>query len=332
MTGAASALHPPPTPLAESLAGKTSARLLLLPDLHVPSSPDILERILASRALKTVDHVVFLGDTVAYYGTDHEYRALADFLARLGKPYTAVIGNHEFSFEVHPPEGGQYGRIWKTGSPESRRDQLDKFADFFGIQESYWMKEAVGARFLHFMLTDWEASVMERRRVKHEHDALKELPPGGDAFIRGALEASRSDGRPIIAFCHLPLAASLPPEFVYYEPGRDPCLYLEDETLARIGEAGVPVLWCSGHVHLSPHHPDAGLHLVAPNLLQAHCPSSRWNVRRERTDIHAKRYEESYALILGVDRGRPDFTLWDWLADAPAPLPAAFEIGNHWAR
>jgi len=170
--------HPLPSPLSVSLAGKDEARLLLLPDLHVPNSPDIQELILASKLMNSIDHVILLGDTVACYGTDHEYEALADFLTRLGKPYTAVIGNHEFSFEVQDCAGGQYGKIWETGSPETRRRQIAKFKSFFGINESFWYERTAYANFAFLMLDDWNEGVMSKHNLRHEHDAIKELPAG----------------------------------------------------------------------------------------------------------------------------------------------------------
>lgn len=322
--------HPLPSPLTKSLDDKGKVSLLLLPDLHVPHSPDILERIPRSRLMERLDHVVILGDTVAFYGTDHEYAALGEFLTRLSKPYSAVIGNHEFTFEVHPPEGGQYGKIWKTPSREVRLAQLARFRRFFQIEPDAWCDWGAGAGFLHFMLGDWQESVAARFHVKHEHDSLKELPDGVDAFFRKSLDETRLRGAPLIAFCHLPLSGSLPPEFVYYDVGRDPTLYLEAETLEKIKTSGVPVLWCSGHLHLSPSHPCAGVKKVCENLFQVHCPSSRWGVRRELSDIHAKRYEESYALVLEVSDGKPSLMLWDWLGDGPAELPAAFRLEGKW--
>lgn len=312
--------HPLPTPLPVSFAGRDEARFLLLPDLHVPHSPDIQELILASKLMDSIDHVILLGDTVACYGTDYEYAALSEFLSRLGKPYTAVIGNHEFSFEVHDCAGGQYGKVWKTGSPEMRHRQISKFKSFFDIDKSFWCERAVGASFAFCMLDDWDDGVISRHNVQHEHDAIKELPAGCDAFLRASAISAQQKGEPLLVFCHVPLFGSLPDDFVYYEPGRDPTIYLETDTLEILRTSGIPVWWFSGHLHLSPHHPDAGVRVIQSSLTQVHCPSPRWFVRRARDDHHARRYEESYSQVLKVTQGKPVLELWNWLADEPLGL------------
>lgn len=309
--------HPLPTPLAISLVDKTEARILLLPDLHVPHSPDIQERILSSRGMASIDHVILLGDTVACYGTDHEYAALAEFLTRLEKPYSAILGNHEFSFAVHDCAGGHYGMTWETGTPEERRRQIAKFKTFFGIAAPYWRERAAGASFVFYMLDDWDDEAMARHHVQHEHDAIKELPAGGEAFLLASALSAQQEGEPLLVFCHIPLAGSLPADFIYYEPGRDPTLYLATHTLETVQAAEIPVWWFSGHVHLSPHHPDAGPRTIQPRLTQVHCPSPRWSVRRTRDDHHARHYEESYSQVLTVKQGKLTIGLWDWIADRP---------------
>ncbi|MBI4976687.1 MAG: metallophosphatase family protein [Spirochaetes bacterium] len=303
-----------PTPLSASLAGKRNYQLLLLPDIHIPHSPDILERIVNSPVLKTVDHVILLGDTVACYGTDYEYEKLGAFLERSAKPYSVVIGNHEFSFEVHDTKE-TYGRIWRSGSHDLRERQLAKFSSFFGIDRPYWSEQVGPYTYVFFMLPNWDEKTISKHAVIHEHDALKELPEGGDAFLRSVVSERSVQGGGVIAFCHIPLAGSISDDFVYYTPGRDPTLYLEDATMRTIASSQVPVWWFSGHLHLSPAHPVAGVRPVAANLTQIHCPSARWHTRRSLDDHNAKRYEESYSLMLRVHNGSLSLAIYDWLSE-----------------
>jgi hypothetical protein len=116
-----------------ALPVKHSLRILVLPDLHIPSSPEHLRLLLDNRAfLEEHDWVVLLGDVTANYGTPGEYDAVRAFIHELDRPYGVVNGNHEFFFTQVADDSNEYGVRWTAGSPQSQRAQISRFERFYG--------------------------------------------------------------------------------------------------------------------------------------------------------------------------------------------------------
>jgi predicted phosphodiesterase len=65
-----------PSKLKDSIGEKDTFKILILSDLHIPIDMELKEVITSSEILKDIDHVILLGDNVACYGNDEEYRFL----------------------------------------------------------------------------------------------------------------------------------------------------------------------------------------------------------------------------------------------------------------
>jgi len=264
---------------------KNNYKILVLPDLHIPIDMDLKDIILNSDIFKEIDYVILLGDNVACYGNKREYEILNDFIKKMGKPYSAVNGNHEFMFEVIEYEDENYGRIWKSNNAEKRRIQLERFYNFFDLKEKFWF-EKVG-EILYIFLTIG----------RPESDRIEVLPENCEEFLKEIYDKN-NDLKYFFIFCHAPLKGSEIKGFKYYTDEGDPFIYLSDELLKKMENSSINTYWFSGHIHLNHSHPMSLIRKIKKNLYQVNCPPSWKFSRKDLTDIVPKRYDEFSSLII----------------------------------
>jgi hypothetical protein len=271
------AVSVPPIPLSR-LPQSGPLRILILPDLHVPLGPRQMELLLGNRAfLEAHDWVILLGDVTACYGTLGEYRQVSRFIEQLGRPYSVVNGNHEFFFL--PPEDGspEYGRLWQPASPEIQRQQLARFAQFYGRKDSFQVKRHALAG-LCLVGVD---------RIAQDDGA--HLSEDHEAWLAQNLSELRDT--PLLVFGHFPLRDRRLENLRYYEPGRRPYYSPSVATAQALHNRAQPAFWFSGHVHFRPSHPLAQPYLTQDGVWQVHCPDGWGYGRADNRKWHPERYD-----------------------------------------
>jgi len=291
-----------PSKLKDSIGEKDTFKILILSDLHIPIDMELKEVITYSEILKDIDHVILLGDNVACYGNDEEYRFLNEFILKLSKPYSVINGNHEFMFRSYAYGTKEYGKVWEKNEEEGRKEQLEKFRRFFSLKEFYWEEEIEGI--LYLFLCIGEAS----------WNKIEVLPRGGEEFLQNKLkEALLEKKKGCLIFCHAPLSRCKIHGFKYYTDKGDPFVYLQNDTFTLIDEFSRDVYWISGHLHLMTGHPMAFIRKITKNLYQINCPPSWLWGRKTLEDIVPKRYEEFNSVILECKNKKLVLKLYDWL-------------------
>lgn len=271
-------------------------KLLPLSDLHLPKPGS--ELILTNRAyLDRMDHVVFMGDMVAAYGTDREYQAVRAFVERLQRPYTAISGNHEWFFDLFEEDSGLYLSVWTESDPAQRRQQIAKFQRFWGKEELWEVQRNSLGTFLFLSLDNLPG-------LKQES-----LSPQQLEFLRQqVLEAGE---KPLFIFCHCPLGLGRRLDMVYYDKSRTGCVDLEAEVRQALLERQSPTFWMSGHIHLHPNH-----YLFAPyrcggNVWQIHLPDSWGYGRWKREQNVPQQYEGIFSRHLEIETSSVTFVTHD---------------------
>jgi len=272
-------------------------RILVLPDLHIPIDMDLKRVILQSDIIKSIDYVILLGDNIACYGNDKEYKFLNEFLKNLKKPYSVVNGNHEFMFEVQEYNSETYGKVWKPNNEVNRRKQLEKFYNFFDLKKKFWSEKVDDIIYIYLTIG------------REEEEKIEVLPEGCEKFL--IENYRRNDGSHFFIFCHAPLKGSEIPGFKYYSDDGDPFVYLSKDTLSIIENS--KTYWFSGHIHLSYSHPMSLIRKISKNLYQVNCPPSWKFSRKLFKDIVPKRYEEFTSLIIEKYKKKIKIKVFDWL-------------------
>ncbi|HIE44119.1 MAG TPA: metallophosphoesterase [Candidatus Omnitrophica bacterium] len=293
-----------PSSLKNSIRDKNSYQILALPDLHIPTDMDLKEMILQSRILKEIDHIILLGDNVACYGEEEEYRALNEFLKRLPLSYTALNGNHEFMFRLQKFSSQTYGKVWERNNLIERKLQLERFYTFFQLKEHFWSEKISRILYLFYTIGN------------DESEKIEILPKSGEGYLQNILKnlaSSRIDK--VIIFCHAPLKGSEIDGFQYYNENATPFIYLQNETFQLVEKSGVNFYWFSGHIHLNPSHPMALGRKVRENLYQVNCPPSWKFSRKILADVVPKRYEEFHSVIINIIHDKITLRLYDWLKE-----------------
>jgi len=290
-----------PSSLKRSIKNKNHYRILVLSDLHIPIDMDLKEQVLNSKILKGIDYAVLLGDNIASYGEDTEYKRLNAFLTKFPIPYVAINGNHEFMFKVQRFGSKTYGKIWRENSQAEKRKQLLKFYRFFNIKTPYWHEKNSDTFYIFLTIGDPATKKVEV------------LPAGGEKFLQKILRnISKKDTGNIFVFCHAPLNGSQVEGFRYYTEDKDPFIYLNNNTLELINKTRVCVYWVSGHIHLDLKHPMSLVRKVRNNLYQINCPPSwRWS-RKTLKDIIPKKYEGFHSVVLDIAKGNNILKVYNW--------------------
>lgn len=275
-----------PSPLPE--AGDV-LKILPLSDLHLKAKPSATELLVANRSyFSRMDYVALLGDMVATYGTDDEYRVLRRFTSHLTVAYGAINGNHEFYFEVHDEESGNNGRYWHEASLQGKQAQLDKFRFFFGY-ETLWRAEK--NHFGTFLFL----SINEIAQQKPETLTAAQL----EFLLQHLREAA---GEPLYVFCHAPLYLDRRLDMTYYDDERTACVELVGEIREAMEARRKPLFWFSGHIHLRPDHYLFAPYEIKPNVWQIHCPDSWGYSRWAREHRVPQRHDGLFSRHLEIAR------------------------------
>ncbi|MCM8804135.1 MAG: metallophosphatase family protein [Candidatus Omnitrophica bacterium] len=278
---------------------KEEYKILVLPDLHIPIDMELKEIILNSDIFKSIDYIILLGDNVACYGNDREYEILNEFIKKMGKPYTAINGNHEFMFEVVEYDDKNYGRMWKANDKNKRGIQLERFYNFFNLKEKYWYEKV--DEILYIFLTIGKA----------ESEKIEILPENCEKFLEEIFE-KLDNLKYIFIFCHAPLKGSEIPTFKYYTDQGDPFIYLSENLIKKIEKLKIPIYWFSGHIHLNYNHPMSLIRKLNKNLYQVNCPPTWRFSRRDLNDIIPKRYNEFSSLIIEKNK-KIKLKIFEWI-------------------
>ena len=266
-------------------------RILPLTDLHLPKPAGAV--ISANRALlDSVDYVVLLGDMVSAYATDREYRAVREFVESLKRPYTAVLGNHEWHFEEFHEDSGLYGQVWNAADLGEQRAKIEKFQRFYGLNDLW---RAFSSPLGHFVFL----SLYGIGEPKQETLGEPQIQ-----FLRQQIKLA--DDKPLFVFCHAPLMLENRLDMTYYDD-RTGCVeargHLKNALLCR----AAPTFWMSGHVHLHPDHYLSEPYRAGGNVWQIHCPDSWGYGRWRREQWVPEAYEGPYSRVLEIDRAGVDF-------------------------
>jgi 3',5'-cyclic AMP phosphodiesterase CpdA len=219
--------------ISETAAADRPFGIALLGDPHLPgkelSTKDNILRTI--NGWDDIDRVVVLGDICKETGTASEYAAAKEFFSRLQKPLRLVAGNHDYIYE---DETNSTGRRVK-GSPTARRSKLARFAETFGLKETYG-SEVMGNYLLVYLSTD-----------NLESNHLAKLSEERVAWLASLLASHKN--LPTIVFFHAPLAGTLK---TYNENTNSPS-FIAQPTIRLyelIRENPQLFLWVAGHLHV----------------------------------------------------------------------------------
>jgi 3',5'-cyclic AMP phosphodiesterase CpdA len=199
-----------------------------LPGRDLPAKERMLDTI---NSWADVDLVIAVGDICVDYGTDAEYRAAADFFARLGKPLAAIAGNHDYFYATPVEPGGPLA----PGTKESREAKLAVFRKVFGLNEHFYVRSLGGYR-LVFLSTDhdeWQLGLSERQL----------------AWLKAELANDR--GTPTIIASHGPLKGTLH-NYRHWINTPNAIAQPHEEIHAILRDNPQVFMWVSGHTHTPP--------------------------------------------------------------------------------
>lgn len=260
-------------------------RILVLSDLHLPIGESRLRALMDWRDFLAEHHwAVLLGDTTAYYGNNAEYSAVARLLHMFPLPYWPVNGNHEFSFVPVENEDARYGKLWNIADPDTMRRQLERFRNFFRLRSGFHAFHTTHADLL-LLGTDAVDPVTTAGKLSPEHEF----------WLSEKLSASAA--RPLMIFCHFPLADIRLDQIRYYEPSRKPYYCPPDNIRLLLRRRKSPALWFSGHVHFNPPHPCATPYRTVDNVWQLHCPDG-FGYGRRQDDWLPSRHDDFFVRSL----------------------------------
>ena len=260
-------------------------RVLPLTDLHLPKPAGAV--ISANRALlDSVDYVVLLGDMVSAYATDREYGAVREFVEQLQRPYTAVMGNHEWHFEEFHEDSGLYAQVWNAAGSAEQRAKIEKFRQFYGLQDLWRSFDSPLGRFIFLSLYGLGELKQETLGEKQSRWLLEQIRGAGD--------------KPLFVFCHAPLMLENRLDMTYYDD-RTGCVEPQGELKSALLARSAPTFWMSGHVHLHPDHYLTEPYQAGGNVWQIHCPDSWGYGRWRREQWVPETYEGPYSRVLEID-------------------------------
>ena len=284
-----------PVSVAPSALPPNPDRLRILPltDLHLPKPAS--EFITANRALlDSIDTVVLLGDMVSSYATDREYQAVRAFVESLQRPYTAVMGNHEWHFEEFHEDSGLYGQVWNAASPEEQRGKIEKFRRFYRLENLWRSSDSPLGRFVFLSLYGVGEPKQETLGDEQSQWLLEQL------------QCADGKPKPLFVFCHAPLMLENRLDMTYYDD-RTGCVEPQGALKAALLARESPTFWMSGHVHLHPDHYLAKPYKAGGNVWQIHCPDSWGYGRWRREQWVPEAYEGPYSRVLEISAQGVEF-------------------------
>ena len=276
-----------PVSAAPSPLPQNAERLRILPltDLHLPKPAS--QFISDNRALlDSMDYVVLLGDMVSAYGTDREYAAAREFVQSLGRPYTAVMGNHEWHFEEFHEDSGLYGAVWNAAPEQEQRAKIEKFRQFYGLRDLWRASDSPLGHFVFLSLYgvgEWKQETLGDVQI---------------CFLEQQIR--RAEDRPLFVFCHAPLMLNQRLDMTYYDE-RTGCVEAQGELKSALLHRDAPTFWMSGHIHLHPDHYLFPPYKCGGQVWQIHCPDGWGYGRWLRVQHVPDRYPGPYSRVLEID-------------------------------
>lgn len=272
--------------------------ILPLSDLHLPMNLEASRRILNNRSyLNRMNHAVLLGDMVASYGTPREYSQVAKFVRQLRVPYSAINGNHEFYFHYDEREIERGNYVWDEPSLAEKTRNLEKFRNFFGLENLYRAQHTPRGSFIFLGLDDIDSTKQETLSAAQWN------------FLNEALQ--QQPNLPAFVFCHAPLMLETRLDLIYYDAARTACVEADASTRAALSSRLAPTFWMSGHIHLRPDHYLFAPYEIARDVWQIHCPDS-WGYSRWQREQHApQRHSGTFSRHLEIGENAVTFVAHD---------------------
>lgn len=233
---------------AQPVAEEPYARIVVLGDPHLPYKPSHITeptkqvQVITAKnnvlddinSWDDVTLVAAVGDIVGETGSSDEYEYARQYFARLNKPLTAVVGNHDYIYSETRKPGGYY--FW--AEPEVRRQKLTQFKNLFSLSELYYSRR-VGNCLLVFLSPDMLSG--NKYYLQYSPEQLLWLES----------ELAKQPNVPAIVFTHAPLQGTLLP----YSSSVDTAQNIAQpyEAIKRIIKNHPQLfLWVSGHMHVPP--------------------------------------------------------------------------------
>ena len=278
--------------------------VLILPDLHIPSSFSKQKKLLLDNRgfLDRHDWVVLLGDVTNCYGTPREYEHANRFISNLGRPYSVVNGNHEFIFSPMADDAPDFGSKWEHGSAEQQQRQMNRFNDFYGFESCY---QAARHPLAGLILLGLDSIGPDDSGIMSEEH---------QRWFERSLASMRD--QPVIVFSHLPIQDQRLDRIRYYEPGRRPYYQPSPAVRHELECRTAPTFWFSGHVHFCPPHPLSKPYRTEMGIWQVHCPDTRGYGRPHNQSWTPERYDGLFARSLLLKKGRLSIITTDLVTDS----------------
>lgn len=218
-------------PVAPALAfDGGSHHLVVLGDPHLPGKNiKVKERVLETiNSWVDVEMVVAVGDICERYGNRDEYAAATQFFDKLKKPFSAIVGNHDYLYDDEP---SSTGRVQK-GTYATRQAKLEKFRKTFRLSKLCYTQNIGGYLliFLSHMGSRYSSELLESQL----------------GWLRAELK--KHSRIPTIIFFHAPLIGTLrdynrlanTPNYVAQPSAQLHDILMENKQV---------FLWVSGHTH-----------------------------------------------------------------------------------
>ncbi len=281
-----------------SAADKGYTHIAVLSDLHLPGRilPEKEKAIETLNTWNDLDMVAVLGDICEDHGSIEEYAFAKQFLEKLKKPFSPIVGNHEYIYydinPFNPKEKIAKGKHVVAASGTARRGKLKRFKEAFLLPEIYYTKK-VDPYLLVFLSTD-DLYVSHRTAMS---DTQLE-------WLRAELGKNRS--APTIIFFHGPLEGTIGGGNLV---DNDPVNYMVQphrEIRRILAENPQVFLWVSGHAHIAPtnsnfSHP---INLYEQRVTNIHNPDMNGSSYLSEKDQKGTKHENIWtnSLFLFHDR------------------------------
>lgn len=218
-------------------AGEDYKRIVVLTDVHVPSSKDKL-KIAALQDINSwndVDHVVVTGDLCHEVGDEKELKAAVELMSHCKKKRYVLTGNHDYLYADGTNEGGKY-----QAGPKERAFKLERFRRYFNMNALYFSKD-VGDYHLVYLSPDSLDTIH-----------LTEMSVEQLAWLAADLEMNRD--KPTIIFFHGSLEGTWDNNGKNW-PKNPKFMAQPIDDVRDILKANPQVMiWVSGHLHLGVYN------------------------------------------------------------------------------
>lgn len=223
-----------------SFPGKAAAqgdykRIVVLTDLHIPSStdPKKLQAINDINGWNDVYNVTVTGDICHDTGDPNELKAAVNLLSNLKKPTYALTGNHDYLYSDQSEGGAK-----QQAGPDERAFKLERFRKAFNMKSLYFSED----------IDNYHVVYLSPDALETIH--LTELSIEQLVWLEGDLELNKN--KPTIIFFHGSLEGTWGGK---NWPGSPKFMAQPiDEVRALLAKNQQVFLWVSGHLHLGVYN------------------------------------------------------------------------------